>query len=107
MNQTVVEDGTPKAPQRRFVRGVYAVGSPSKRRASSSAPPPALLTAPTRPPNGDLAAWAAAYGAWRAARVAWAAAGGVWPGGEDQRQTEEAIATPDEAVTGLGRNSAE
>jgi hypothetical protein len=37
-----------------------------------------------------------AHQAWRAARAAWVAAGNAWPSGDDQRELEEAMCTPDE-----------
>lgn len=67
-----------------------------RRRTGDAIPPRALLVTPAEPADGDLAVWAADFEAWRSARAAWVAAGGVWPGGEDQREFEEAIAVPDE-----------
>ncbi|WP_264016572.1 hypothetical protein, partial [Mycobacterium heckeshornense] len=40
--------------------------------------------------------WRAAYDQWRADRTAWVAGGGEWPGGEKQRELQEAFAMPDE-----------
>lgn len=77
------------------------------RRRAASTPPPELLAAPMRPADGDLGVWAAAYRAWCAARLEWVEAGGVWPGGEDQRQIQEAIATPDEPVPPLSAGRAQ
>ena len=68
------------------------------------APPRELLTfdvARWAPPGigpGDPWRPTRAHEAWVAARSAWVAAGGVWPGGEGQREVQDAIAMPDEPL---------
>jgi hypothetical protein len=75
-----------------------------------------IKTGPLPPPElveFDVEAWAPAeccaddpwrptwaHQQWRAARAAWVAAGGIWPSDEDQREFEEAFATPDEPFCG-------
>jgi hypothetical protein len=70
------------------------------KRPAATTPPPELLTFdPDRwaPPDSDRDPWRAtkAHEAWCAARASWSSTR-PWPTGEDQREFEEAIATPDE-----------
>jgi hypothetical protein len=72
------------------------------KRPAHASPPPELLTfdverwAPAGVDRDDPWRPTRAHKAWCAARAAWVAAGGVWPGGQGQREMQEAIATPDE-----------
>ena len=71
-----------------------------RRRTGATLPPPELMTPPPIPTGVDpveaLLAWRAAYDQWRTDRAAWVAVGGEWPGGEEQRELQEAMAMPDE-----------
>lgn len=77
-----------------------------KRRLKvSEAPPERLARFNPRdwiPSGSESDPWAPTLGhrAWCAARAEWVAAGGVWPGGEGQREMQEAILTPDEPWDG-------
>jgi hypothetical protein len=66
------------------------------KRPAHASPPPELLTLAPARREGDPWAATRAHEAWCAARAAWVAAGGAWPGGEGQREVQEAISTPDE-----------
>lgn len=72
------------------------------KRPAMHTPPPELLVfdagrwAPADVAAADPRRPTRAWEAWRAARAAWVDAGGVWPGGENQREMQEAIAGPDE-----------
>jgi hypothetical protein len=67
-----------------------------RRRLPADVPPPELVTFDPPVCPGDPWAATRAHQAWCAARAASVAAGGVWPGGEDQRELQEAMCIPDE-----------
>jgi hypothetical protein len=73
-----------------------------KRKVPASSVPPRELTEfdPDRwaPPgsDGDPRRATRAHDARCASRAAWVAVGNAWPSGEDHRELEEAMSTPDE-----------
>lgn len=76
-----------------------------KRRVRADAPPARLATfnpADWIPVGAAMDPWAPtrAHQAWCAARADWVAAGRAWPGGEGQRDMQEAIAVPDQPFDG-------
>lgn len=76
-----------------------------RRRVAAGSPPEELFRFDPRawiPAGAESDPFAASLGhsAWRQARAEWVAAGGNWPGGEGQREMQEAILTPDEPFDG-------
>lgn len=76
-----------------------------KRRVAAGSPPPELASFNPRnwiPAGAEADPFAPTLGhrAWCQARAEWVAAGGIWPGGDGQRELQEAILTPDEPWDG-------
>ena len=72
-----------------------------RRQSTTGTPPPELVGFNPRDwiaAGAESDPWAPTLGhkAWCAARAEWVAAGGIWPGGDGQREIQEAILTPDE-----------